>query len=867
MIAVTTAPSRLLPASAPPHDPYSVMLAGHIGDTPGIGWRVRRLAGVDIDLASKALVLSPAPAAARWLSEPGGSFGGLRPPSHVTVTARGDVLLLDPATGEIRRFDPCACHFVAVPCVARLVEPRECDEPDGGPTFPPRDRLNDPRGIAACGSDLYIADRGHHRVVRYALGTWVPRGVIRLPHAERLAMGGAPWQPTGLAFDGSGHLLVTDETNGRLDRFSPRGRWMNSVPVEIGATHIAVDCHDRIYVVIEQARLSAVPASAAAVTIEIDGGTAGFHWHTLQLSPLGVSARGAVDVHAGDDGWTAAYRNDPANPEWQRWLDADGVRRALTPLPLGGRAGRYLRIRFSPAPGHVPAPFDASARGARVLRVTGTTVEVVHGARADLVGGFGCPPVVVDQEGRLHLTCEDGVRVFDERGEPYTGDPSRGERFEREGRFYSTVIDSQIEACLWHRIELRGAIPAGCSVEVLTATSEIELTPWELESLPAAAWTGREPARAMEKSSTRPGAFCSWDALIDGQPGRYLWVQLVLRGDGQQTPCVSSAIVEYPRISLRRYLPGVFGVDPAGADFTDRFTAIFDRTLRSIETHLDHLPLYFDPASAPARAPSGQQDFLSWLGEWIGITLAREWPEARRRRYVKEAARLYCRRGTTEGLRAQLLLLLGFDVAYGERCLAERPQCRCTPNPRNCGPCPKCEPAEPPPLLLEHFKLRRWLYAGHGRLGSDSELWGKRIVGRSELSGDVPPVTGNAQIGVTALNTVPDPLRDPFHRYAHKFSVFVPSCVRDRPAERRALERLVALESPAHTQADIRYVEPRFRVGVQATLGLDSVVARTPRGVTLDRSRLRQGTVLTGSPSAPHLEVGNTRIGTTTRLT
>ena len=105
----------------------NVMLAGHIGATPAIGWRVRRLSRVDVDAALGALGLSPAPAAARWLSEPSGSFGGLRLPSNVAMTSNGDVLLLDPATGEIRRFDPCECRFITVPCVARLVEPRaEC---------------------------------------------------------------------------------------------------------------------------------------------------------------------------------------------------------------------------------------------------------------------------------------------------------------------------------------------------------------------------------------------------------------------------------------------------------------------------------------------------------------------------------------------------------------------------------------------------------------------------------------------------------------------------------------------------------------------------------------------------------------------
>jgi len=95
----------------------------------------------------------------------------------------------------------------------------------------------------------------------------------------------------------------------------------------------------------------------------------------------------------------------------------------------------------------------------------------------------------------------------------------------------------------------------------------------------------------------------------------------------------------------------------------------------------------------------------------------------------------------------------------------------------------------------------------------------------------------------------------------------VPARVRDDALERRALERLLRLEAPAHTEVDIRYVEPRYRVGVQASIGLDGVIARTPRGVTLDSSRLRQGTVLSGQPDAPHLRLDDTRVGLTTRLT
>ena len=74
-----------------------------------------------------------------------------------------------------------------------------------------------------------------------------------------------------------------------------------------------------------------------------------------------------------------------------------------------------------------------------------------------------------------------------------------------------------------------------------------------------------------------------WDGLIRSPPGRYLWLRSQLPGNGRSTPRIDEARVEFPRISLRRYLPAVFGAEPTSADFTDRLLAIFDRSLRDIE--------------------------------------------------------------------------------------------------------------------------------------------------------------------------------------------------------------------------------------------------------------------------------------------
>ena len=163
-----------------------------------------------------------------------------------------------------------------------------------------------------------------------------------------------------------------------------------------------------------------------------------------------------------------------------------------------------------------------------------------------------------------------------------------------------------------------------------------------------------------------------------------MWLRLTLRGDGRQSPWITSALVEYPRISLRRYLPAVFGEEPVSADFTDRFLSLFDTTLRSIETTIDQQARYFDPLSTPAeRDAKTGIDFLTWLGSWIGLSLDRHWPEAKRRQFLKRAGRLYDLRGTREGLWRQLLLLLEME-AEPNCCPDDQPKLRCRPAPANC---------------------------------------------------------------------------------------------------------------------------------------------------------------------------------------
>jgi phage tail-like protein len=89
--------------------------------------------------------------------------------------------------------------------------------------------------------------------------------------------------------------------------------------------------------------------------------------------------------------------------------------------------------------------------------------------------------------------------------------------------------------------------------------------------------------------------------------------------------------------------------------FTMRMTQAFDDVLAPIISTLDCLPAYFDAALAP-------EDFVDWLGDWVGTDLEETWNLVLRRQVVAGAAELHARRGTAAGLAAQVRLVTGGEV-------------------------------------------------------------------------------------------------------------------------------------------------------------------------------------------------------------
>lgn len=514
-----------------------------------------------------------------------------------------------------------------------------------------------------------------------------------------------------------------------------------------------------------------------------------------------------------------------------------------------GWSGRYL----GNTPGVGASRFVAvasdgtlfAAGGLEAYRIgTEGSVAPVTESADDLVDAFAPMPFDVSADGSLHLGpfCEpptDGW--FGLSGRPLATAPSPpAQLFERSATVVLGPLDSLVDECVWHRVTLVGDLPEGTTVSVETTTAQVPLSAAEVRDLPPQAWETRLTCTALEAGQ--------WDVLVRSAAGRYLWVRLVLAGNGSATPRLDEMVVEFPRISLRRYLPSVYGMEPTSADFTDRLLAIFDRSLRDTEQAVDDIPALLDPHATP---------HLDWLASWIGVRPDRRLPESLQRDIVANAGHLLDLRGTVAGLKRLLLVALGFDRVRDD-VYDSVGGCRSCPEPRQtCPPHPVVRRRwEPPPLVLEHFRLRRWFEAGESTLGDRTVLWGESIVNRSQLG-------SSAQVGVSALKGTQDPLRDPFHVYAHKFTVFVPASAGRTQERRRALEQLVSWGSPAHTFGNVEYVDARLRIGIQSSIGLDTVVARLPAGVTLGRTRLGPASVL---DSDDRQSIDRSAVGTTTVL-
>lgn len=247
--------------------------------------------------------------------------------------------------------------------------------------------------------------------------------------------------------------------------------------------------------------------------------------------------------------------------------------------------------------------------------------------------------------------------------------------FRLSGSFTVAPLDSNIETCSWHRVQITGTVPANASLTIESATSESETANWS-SFVPCATVAGDNP-----------------DCLIQSVPGRFLQLRLTLQSDGSVSPRIHSLKVFFPRESYLQYLPSVFQDDPQSRFFLDRFLSIFQTTFDALDAKLDNLWQFFDPLVTP-------EALLPWLAAWIAFPLDPTQPPALQRQLLRGAFTSYVTRGTVAGLQKTIQDWTGVQ------------------NIR----------------ILEHFRLRNWTFLPVSTgLGQGTRLWSHSFYARLQV--------------------------------------------------------------------------------------------------------------------------------------
>ncbi|HEY0006836.1 MAG TPA: phage tail protein [Pyrinomonadaceae bacterium] len=228
------------------------------------------------------------------------------------------------------------------------------------------------------------------------------------------------------------------------------------------------------------------------------------------------------------------------------------------------------------------------------------------------------------------------------------------------------AFDGREPDCVWHRLMLDACIPPEAEVLVWSRAAndqrELALAEWQPEPRPYLRGNGSELPFAVQASRESKGTG-TWELLFQNARGRFLQLQIKLVGNGRTTARLRALRAYYPRFSyLNHYLPSVYREDPESASFLDRFLANLEGTFTSLEDRIAAAQMLFDTRAAPPEA-------LDWLASWFGIALDPAWDDARRRLFIKHAMDFFNRRGTLNGLRLALQLVI--DACADETIFAE----------------------------------------------------------------------------------------------------------------------------------------------------------------------------------------------------
>lgn len=652
---------------------------------------------------------------------------------------------------------------------------------------------------------LFVRDDGALTLARAA--------AVANPPPDAAALAAALIGPASLGSDAAaGHLFVADAASSRVLRYDLRcgERGENSllaVPCFGGEGSLPGQLRQPQGVMVgpRQALYVADTGNHRIQVVDLATLQARAIWGQADpyAEPVSSDAPGRFDapVDVAADAAGAIYVAEAGNQRVQK-LNADGVAEAafvltgVDPISIAvaliDGQERLLLIDRSGAV-RFYALDDGSLDEAAAQRwqdlAGGQPVGIVFSGDtlyATLAGPDRAYLLTFDGAGRLRgaLAAEAGSLAglsIDARGRLWI-DAGRGRHellpgqvYQAAGSFLAGPLIVSDRPVAWQRLTLRlDPLPEGCHVRLWTCSGDVD-------ALPPAPPTGWDAA-----------PLDATDLWIGSPPTAALWLYGELQSSGYAAPVLHQVRVQFDAESWLRHLPAVFQQDARSRAFLTRLLALFESQLADIGGLIDDLPRLVDPRAA---ADGPQSPWLAWLAGWLALDLDDTWDEARRRQIVAEAFSLYSRRGAVAGLRRLVSLAAGAPAYVHEGAL----------------------------------QAGAWRLQGAAALGVDTQLPPAHPQGATL---DTTAVLGQTRLIGEGGGAVPLFGTRIFDVTVQLYAAELPN-----PAIAGRLQALLEREAPAHLRCRLQLIEPAMRVGQQATLGVDTILAGPPPALTLEMAQ------------------------------
>jgi phage tail-like protein len=351
----------------------------------------------------------------------------------------------------------------------------------------------------------------------------------------------------------------------------------------------------------------------------------------------------------------------------------------------------------------------------------------------------------------------------------------------------------------WFRISSLGDdLPAGTHVQFFTATSDAVAPP-------------------VDPTSNTPFADPAWNPLprdvfegiVVNPPAAQLWLGLVLRSQGAASPRIQQVRADYGHDTYMTWLPALYRRQP-GSGLLERFLALNGSVLGAVEDEIAGLTRLVDAFAAPA---DGYPSWLDWLSGWLAFDLEETWTDSEKRGYLAEAFELFGWRATIVGLRRYLKIYVGVNARIFELS-----------------------------RFAQIWSLGEAYPLGFGTRLAPGPLQGA-VLGSSAIVDQARVAPDNDQ-GASLFEDV-----------AHAFCVEVYASDLTRPGALQLVRQILDEEKPAHTVYGLSVIEPMMRIGAQAHIGIDSIIAAGPPpaqiGMPLGGRALGAEATLCGNPGGP----------------